>query len=119
MVALIGDGACTGGMAYEGLNDAAVSGEPMVIILNDNEMSIGRNVGGVSRHLSRLRSSGHYLKAKRWYREIMKKTAVGRAAYRVTRRLKNRLKRFCCPRPCLKIWDLPIWGLWTAMTCRG
>ena len=94
VVALIGDGACTGGMAYEGLNDAAVSGEPMVIILNDNEMSIGRNVGGVSRHLSRLRSSGHYLKAKRWYREVMKKTAVGRAAYRVTRRLKNRLKRF-------------------------
>ena len=90
-------------MAYEGLNDAAVSGEPMVIILNDNEMSIGRNVGGVSRHLSRLRSSGHYLKAKRWYREVMKKTAVGRAAYRVTRRLKNRLKRFCCPRPCLRI----------------
>lgn len=97
VVALIGDGACTGGMAYEGLNDAAVSGEPMVIILNDNEMSIGRNVGGVSRHLSRLRSSGHYLKAKRWYREVMKKTAVGRAAYRVTRRLKNRLKRFLLP----------------------
>ena len=97
VVALIGDGACTGGMAYEGLNDAAVSGEPMVIILNDNEMSIGRNVGGVSRHLSRLRSSGHYLKAKRWYREIMKKTAAGRAAYRVTRRLKNRLKRFLLP----------------------
>ena len=96
VVALIGDGACTGGMAYEGLNDAAVR-EPMVIILNDNEMSIGRNVGGVSRHLSRLRSSGHYLKAKRWYREIMKKTAVGRAAYRVTRRLKNRLKRFLLP----------------------
>ena len=97
VVALIGDGACTGGMAYEGLNDAAVSGEPMVIILNDNEMSIGRNVGGVSRHLSRLRSSGHYLKAKRWYREVMKKTAAGRAAYRVTRRLKNRLKRFLLP----------------------
>ena len=97
VVALIGDGACTGGMAYEGLNDAAVSGEPMVIILNENEMSIGRNVGGVSRHLSRLRSSGHYLKAKRWYREVMKKTAVGRAAYRVTRRLKNRLKRFLLP----------------------
>ena len=97
VVALIGDGACTGGMAYEGLNDAAVSGEPMVIILNDNEMSIGRNVGGMSMHLSRLRSSGHYLKAKRRYREIMKKTAIGRAAYRVSRRLKNRLKRFLLP----------------------
>ena len=57
VVALIGDGALTGGMAYEGLNDAAVSGEPMVIIVNDNTMSIGKNVGGLSSHLSRLRSS--------------------------------------------------------------
>ena len=50
VIALIGDGATTGGMAYEGLNDAAVSGEPMVVILNDNEMSIGKNVGGLSKH---------------------------------------------------------------------
>ena len=97
VVALIGDGACTGGMAYEGLNDAAVSGEPMVIILNDNEMSIGKNVGGMSRHLSRLRSSGHYLKAKRRYREIMKKLPGGRAVYRMSSRLKNRVKRLLLP----------------------
>ena len=63
VVAVIGDGACTGGMAYEGLNDAVVSGEPLVVILNDNEMSIGKNVGGVSRYLSRLRSSDNYLDA--------------------------------------------------------
>ena len=73
VVALIGDGAATGGMAYEGLNDASVSREPMVIILNDNEMSIGKNVGGMSRHLSRLRSSENYLDAKRWYRQAVKK----------------------------------------------
>ena len=97
VVALIGDGACTGGMAYEGLNNAAVSGEPMVVILNDNEMSIGKNVGGVSRHLSRLRSSGHYLKAKRRYREIMKKLPSGRAVYRMTSRLKHRVKRLLLP----------------------
>ena len=65
VVTVIGDGALTGGMAYEGLNDAAVSGEPMVIIVNDNKMSIGRNVGGRSSHLSRLRSSDNYLDAKR------------------------------------------------------
>ncbi len=97
VVALIGDGACTGGMAYEGLNDAAVSGEPMVIILNDNEMSIGKNVGGLSRHLSRLRSSEDYLDAKRVYREIMKKIPGGNAIYRMSSRLKNRLKRFLLP----------------------
>ena len=93
IVTVIGDGACTGGMAYEGLNDAAVSGEPMVIILNDNEMSIGKNVGGVSRHLSRLRSSDNYLDAKRIYRQVLKKLPGGKAVYKLSSRLKNRVKR--------------------------
>ncbi len=94
VVALIGDGAATGGMAYEGLNDAAVSGEPMVIILNDNEMSIGKNVGGISMHLSRLRSSENYLDAKRAYRQFMKKTPAGKAVYALSSRIKNRVKHF-------------------------
>lgn len=93
VVALIGDGACTGGMAYEGLNDAAVSGEPMVIILNDNEMSIGRNVGGLAKHLSRLRSSEHYLGAKQAYRRMMKKLPGGQALYLASSRVKNRVKQ--------------------------
>jgi len=97
VVALIGDGACTGGMAYEGLNDAAVSAEPMVIILNDNEMSIGKNVGGLSRHLSRLRSSKNYMDAKQVYRRVMKQTAMGRSVYEWSSRAKNRLKRFLLP----------------------
>lgn len=97
VVALIGDGACTGGMAYEGLNNAAVSGEPMVIILNDNEMSIGKNVGGLSHHLSRLRSSHRYLTAKRIYRQIMKKLPFGQSIYTMSSRLKNRIKRFLLP----------------------
>ena len=94
VVAVIGDGACTGGMAYEGLNNAAVSGEPMVIILNDNEMSIGKNVGGVSRHLSRIRSSEDYLDAKRIYRKIMKRLPLGKSLYMLSSQIKNRLKRF-------------------------
>ena len=93
VVALIGDGACTGGMAYEGLNDAAVSGEPMVIILNDNEMSIGKNVGGMSLHLSRLRSSENYMNAKRLYRKIIKKLPAGNALYSASSKVKNRIKR--------------------------
>ena len=97
VVALIGDGAATGGMAYEGLNDAAVSQEPMVVILNDNEMSIGKNVGGLSRHLSRLRSSQSYLDAKRIYRTVMKKLPGGRAVYQLSSKLKNRLKRMLLP----------------------
>ena len=97
VIALIGDGAATGGMAYEGLNDAAVSKEPMIIILNDNEMSIDRNVGGMSKHLSRLRSTDDYLRLKERYRSILKKIPGGRAFYAFTSRLKNRVKRFILP----------------------
>ena len=97
VIALIGDGAATGGMAYEGLNDAAFSGEPMIVILNDNEMSIGKNVGGMSRHLSRIRSSKNYLDAKRWYRRFIKRLPGGNTLYGMTSRLKNRLKRFLLP----------------------
>ena len=52
---VLGDGALTGGLAYEGLNDAGASREPLVVILNDNGMSITPNVGGMARHLSLLR----------------------------------------------------------------
>lgn len=97
IVTVIGDGALTGGMAYEGLNDAAVSGEPMVIIVNDNKMSIGRNVGGLSSHLSRLRSSDNYLDAKRTYRRIMKKLPGGGTIYAFTSRIKNKIKRLLLP----------------------
>lgn len=97
VVALMGDGAATGGMAFEGLNNAAVSREPMIIILNDNEMSIGKNVGGLSRHLSRIRSSERYLHAKRWYRSTLKSIPGGEIIYRVTSGIKNRLKRFLIP----------------------
>ena len=97
VIALMGDGAATGGMAFEGLNDAAVSHEPMIIILNDNEMSIGKSEGGLSRHLSRIRSSENYLHAKRRYREVMKKLPGGERIYIASSKLKNRLKRFLLP----------------------
>lgn len=61
VVAVIGDGALTGGMAYEALNSAGGSGEPLIVVLNDNNMSIDKNVGAMSRHLSRLRVRPHYL----------------------------------------------------------
>ena len=94
VVALLGDGAATGGMVFEGLNDAAESGEPLVIILNDNEMSIDKNVGGVSRHLSRLRMKKQYLGMKRWYRSALNRIPGGRQIYRATKRLKDRVKHF-------------------------
>ena len=93
IVTLIGDGAATGGMVYEALNDAAVSGEPMVIILNDNEMSIAPNVGGFAQHLSRLRVKESYLGMKQRYRSVLSKSKMGRGIYRVTRNMKEWLKK--------------------------
>ena len=97
VVAVIGDGAATGGMAYEGLNDAAESHEPMLIILNDNEMSIDRNVGGMAKHLSRIRVKESYLGMKQRYRRFMGKTAVGSFVYRKTRAVKDWFKRMIIP----------------------
>ena len=98
VVALIGDGAATGGMAYEGLNDAAESGEPMIVILNDNEMSIDRNVGGLASHLSRLRSKARYLGMKNRYRSFLGKLPGGECIYRFTHSVKNWVKRIFLPR---------------------
>ncbi len=97
VVVLLGDGAATGGMVYEGLNDAAVSREPMVIILNDNEMSIDRNVGGMSRHLSLLRTKERYLGMKKKYRSFIRKIPGGKRIYRFTKNLKDRFKRMLLP----------------------
>ena len=97
VIALLGDGAATGGMVYEGLNDAAVSDEPMIVILNDNEMSIDRNVGGMASHLSALRSKKSYLGIKKTYRNLLKKTAAGKVLYHFTHKLKNWIRRSLIP----------------------
>ena len=97
VVALLGDGAATGGMVFEGMNDAAESGEPMVIILNDNEMSIDKNVGGVARHLYRLRMKEQYLGLKTRYRNLMSRIPCGRTLYRLSKRFKDRVRRFLLP----------------------
>ena len=65
VVALVGDGAFTGGEAYEGLNNLGQLGKKALIVLNDNEMSISRNVGSISRLLSKLRSSSLYQSLKK------------------------------------------------------
>ena len=80
VLALIGDGALTGGLAYEGLSDAGGSGEPLLVILNDNGMSITKNVGGVAELLARQRLKPQYLRFKAGYRKAMGGSAR-RAAY--------------------------------------
>ena len=97
VVALLGDGAATGGMVYEGLNDAAESKEPLIVILNDNGMSIDPNVGGMAMHLSNLRTQESYLDMKKWYRKVMYKVPGGELIYKVTRAVKDWIKRSLIP----------------------
>ena len=94
---LLGDGALTGGLAYEGLSNAGQSGEPMIVILNDNGMSITKNVGGVAEHLARQRLKPQYLTFKKGYRKVMGLTWIGRKVYRFTHRLKKAFKQTILP----------------------
>ena len=94
VAAVIGDGAMTGGLAYEGLEDAAACGEPIVIILNDNNMSISENVGGMSRLLAAMRYKPAYISFKRWYRAEFKKLP---ALYRFNHRVKEWFKSWLLP----------------------
>lgn len=97
VAALIGDGAMTGGLAYEGLNDAGASGEPLVVILNDNGMSIDPNVGGISTHLGRLRLRPGYYRFKKGYHAVMRKLPGGRKLYRGIHRIKTNIKKAIYP----------------------
>ena len=100
VLALIGDGALTGGLAYEGLNDAGDSGEPLILILNDNGMSINGNVGGMSAHLKTLRTKPGYYSFKKWYRGLFGNdinTISGNPLYRFNHRIKTEMKRTFFP----------------------
>ncbi len=71
-VAVIGDGALTGGMAYEALNHAGSSNTPLIVILNDNGMSISQNVGGLSNYLEKMRVNPRYINLKARVKNILK-----------------------------------------------
>ena len=94
VAAVIGDGALTGGLAYEALDDGGDSKLPLVVILNDNEMSISRNVGAMSRSLSRLRASRGYNRLKRFVVRVLENGMVGRRMSKNLEGYKNRIKRF-------------------------
>ena len=93
VIAVIGDGAMTGGLAYEGLNSAGQSGEPMIVILNDNGMSITRNVGGISKTLARQRTKPGYYNFKKIYRKVMKKLPGGDSLYEFNHKIKTAIKK--------------------------
>ena len=97
VAAVIGDGALGGGLSFEGLNDAGGSGEPLVVILNDNGMSIDKNVGGLSKHLSRMRTEPEYYAFKKKYRKVLEKLPAGRTLYEWSHELKTALKKSLLP----------------------
>ena len=91
VIAVIGDGAMTGGLAYEAINDLGHSGSRMIVILNDNEMSIDKNVGGMSRYLKNLRISSGYISAKRMTENFLVKNmpVIGKPITRFIIAIKN------------------------------
>ena len=97
VIALLGDGALTGGLAYEGLSGAGLSGEQLLVILNDNGMSITENVGGIAQHLAHQRLKPQYLRFKKSYRKLMAVLPGGRQIYRFTHKVKTAVKETLLP----------------------
>lgn len=94
VVAVIGDGALTGGLAYEGLNNAGRLHRNLIVILNDNTMSISKNVGSMARYLSHIRTKPGYIKTKnRLERSLQKLPVVGAVIAGALRRVKRAVKR--------------------------
>jgi 1-deoxy-D-xylulose-5-phosphate synthase len=92
-VAVVGDGALTGGLAYEGLNNCR-GDLRLIIVINENEMSISPNTGGLSEHLSRIRSSKKYISAKAFTsRTLRALPLIGKPLYVLLRFIKKRVKR--------------------------
>lgn len=97
VVAVIGDGALTGGMAYEALNSAGDSGEPLIVVLNDNNMSIDQNVGALSQHLARLRVSPRYLRAKTKAKQVIGSIPGGKSVIRTISSVNSAVKSMLLP----------------------
>ena len=93
VVAVLGDGALSGGMCYEALNDAGQTHTKLIIVLNDNEMSINRNVGAMSKHLTRMRQSSLYRNFKQRVRRLITHLpSGGDRAHRFLSRIKEAVK---------------------------
>jgi len=99
VIAVIGDGALTGGMALEALNDAGYSNTKMTVILNDNEMSISKNVGGLNMFLSKLRTKKLYAKSSLSAKKvILKIPVVGKPFVKIVQRVKRSIKQLIIPK---------------------
>jgi 1-deoxy-D-xylulose-5-phosphate synthase len=97
VVAVVGDGALTGGLAYEGLNNAGQLGTNLIVILNDNKMSISPNVGAISKYLTRITSGRHYVRLEADIWDLLGKIPHGSKAQKLAGRIKESLKQLVVP----------------------
>lgn len=99
VIAIIGDGALTGGMALEALNDAGFSKTKITVILNDNEMSISKNIGGLNSFLTKLRTKKLYTKSNSSIKTILAKIpGIGQGTVRIVQNIKRRIKQLVIPK---------------------
>jgi 1-deoxy-D-xylulose-5-phosphate synthase len=98
VVAVVGDGALTGGMAWEALNNIATSDRPIVIVVNDNERSYAPTIGGLAHHLSTLRTTQGYERFLDWGRDVLQRSgAPGRLAFEALHGMKKGIKDVVAP----------------------
>ncbi|WP_058485271.1 1-deoxy-D-xylulose-5-phosphate synthase [Defluviitalea phaphyphila] len=98
VVSIIGDGSLTGGMAFEALNDAGRTNTNLIVILNDNQMSISPNVGGLSKYLSTIRTGPIYLEVKEDIDHILKKIpGIGKSVAKTVRKTKESIRYLLVP----------------------
>ena len=109
-VAVTGDGAMTGGMVYEAFNDGGVTDLPIIVIINDNEMSIDKNVGIIPAKLSKMRLKKSYIQAKGHYHKAMDAIPGGRFLNRLFSAVKNRVKRLLLPETILDHFGFEFLG---------
>jgi len=102
VVAVIGDGAMTGGLAFEGLNNAGHLRTRLIVVLNDNQMSISPNVGAIARYLNRLRANPRYFQAKSGVEKRLIRTGWGRQILEALKHIKNSFKGLMIP---TMIWE--------------
>ncbi|MBQ7926156.1 MAG: 1-deoxy-D-xylulose-5-phosphate synthase [Lachnospiraceae bacterium] len=97
IISVIGDGSLTGGMAYEALNNAAKIETNFIVVLNDNNMSISENVGGMSKYLNSIRTADSYLDLKAGIYNALRGTKVGDSMVNRIRKAKSSLKSLVIP----------------------
>ncbi|MGC9004018.1 MAG: 1-deoxy-D-xylulose-5-phosphate synthase [bacterium] len=97
VVAIVGDGALTGGLSWEALNNIGHLGKKVVVVLNDNEMSISKSIGAISEYLSRIRTEPSYLKIKEDLEFVLRRIPLGLPLWEGLQRLKDAVKHIFVP----------------------